>query len=183
MPKKCSICVHKKRKDIESAILEGKPLRLVASRFSVSEDALSRHKLKHILAALAKAQEVREVAMGGALVEQLRSLQEKALELLYRAEAAGDYRTALAGVREARGSLEVLVQAMSKLRESAPIQQKTIFFSQDEIAEAIAGLIKVGALTLPEGESDKRGKALAIEDGDSGSDENDRSDEPPLQIA
>jgi hypothetical protein len=182
MPKKCSICVHQKRKEIESAILEGKPLRLVASRFSVSEDALSRHKLKHIIAALAKAQEIREVAMAGTLLEQLRSLQEKALELLYRAEAAGGYRTALAGVREARGSLEVLVQAMSKLREDAPVQQQVITFSPAEIGESLRGLLAAGALALPEGDRDRRQENDIIEGSEMNSGEEDRCSEPPPQI-
>ena len=62
-----------------------------------------------------KAQQAREVAQADSLLDQVRSLQAKALGILDKAEKAGDLRTALAGVREARGCLELLAEMEGKI--------------------------------------------------------------------
>jgi len=62
-----------------------------------------------------KAQDARDVARGDSLLEQAKALQKKAQDLLTKAELAGDLRTALQGVREAKGCLEL----MAKLHETA----------------------------------------------------------------
>ena len=188
MPKKCSICVHNKRKEIEGDILSGEPLRLVASEFSVSEDALSRHKLHHLRQSLIKAQDIREVAMAGSLLEQLKSLQQKALELLAKAEAAGDYRGALAGVVAARGTLEVLVDIMDRLRENPPVQQQFLSLDQAQISGALKVLLDSRAIVIEGeaevegGEEEKRQESGTVEGGDMSREVGDRCDDPPMQI-
>ena len=180
MPKRCSICVHKKRKEIDAAILEGNDQRTVAKRFSVSEWSVGRHRRGgHIEAAIIRASQMSEIYLGDSLVDQLRSLQQKALSLLTLAEESGDYRTALAGVREARGSLEVLVDALSKLKENPAIQQHFISFDQAQIGEVVRALLDTGALALPE--AVEREEALTIEGDDLDSTMGDRS-EPQTQI-
>ena len=115
MPRTCTICRHPERDGIERALLAGEPLRNIAERFRLSATALHRHKRDHLPATLAKAREVEEVARADDLLAQVQGLQTKALELLRRAEAGGDYRTALQGVREARGCLELLAELTQQL--------------------------------------------------------------------
>lgn len=186
MPKRCSICVHKKRKEIDAAILEGDDLRSLSLRFSVSAHSLSRHKRGgHIEAAIIRASQIQEIHLGDSLVEQLKALQQKALSLLTLAEDAGDYRTALAGVREARGSLEVLVEAMSKLRENPPIEQRFMTIGQDQVEGALQALLdsKVVAIEGEAGEvAAEREDSVTIETAEMDTDEKERSAEPPLQI-
>jgi hypothetical protein len=55
-----------------------------------------------------KAQEIVEVAQADALLAQVRTLHRRALAILDQSERAGDLRTALGGIREARGCLELL---------------------------------------------------------------------------
>jgi hypothetical protein len=62
-----------------------------------------------------KAREAEEAARADDLLEQVRHLQAHALHILERAEKAGDLRTALAAISQARGNLELL----GKLAESS----------------------------------------------------------------
>ena len=57
-----------------------------------------------------KAREAQEVAHADGLMAQLQSLQQKALEILARAEGTGDLRSALAALRELRGTVELTGQ-------------------------------------------------------------------------
>jgi hypothetical protein len=76
-----------------------------------------RHKAEHLPAQLLKAREVEEVAQADDLLEQVRNLQAHALDILERAEKAGDLRTALAAISQARGNLELLGKLAGELDE------------------------------------------------------------------
>jgi hypothetical protein len=62
MGRKCTICEHAKRKEIDKALVEpNADLRLIALRFSVSKYALTRHFNKgHIAAKIAKLGHAKE---------------------------------------------------------------------------------------------------------------------------
>lgn len=114
MPRVCSVCTHPERAAIDAALLGGEPYRRIASRLGASTTALQRHKA-HIPAHLSTAHEAEAVASADDLLDQVRALQRKALDLLSKAEREGDYRTALAGVREARACLELLLEVSGEL--------------------------------------------------------------------
>lgn len=115
MPRVCTICTHPERAAIDAALVEGEPLRDIARRVAVSKDALARHKADHVPGHVAKAHEAEAVAEADTLLDQLTSLQRKALDLLEKAERGGDYKTALAGVREARACIELLLEVEGEL--------------------------------------------------------------------
>ncbi len=115
MPRTCTICTHPQRGDIDAALVAGEPYRSIAQRFAVSPDAVLRHKRDHLPAALVQARAAGAVARADDLMSQVQQIQAKALDLLRRAEAEGDYRTALAGIREARGCLELLAELTQQL--------------------------------------------------------------------
>ncbi len=79
------------------------------------ETALKRHKSEHLPGHVAKAQEARQVADADDLLHQLKALRNRAIGILQKAETAGDYRTALAGIREARGCIETLMEVEGEL--------------------------------------------------------------------
>ena len=110
MPRKCSLCIHDRREQIEQVLLCGDSYRMVAQRFAVSRDAVVRHR-RHLPTALAHARELKEVFHGDSLLAQLRELTSEAQRLKVTAEKAGDYRAALAAVRE----LCRIVELMAKL--------------------------------------------------------------------
>ncbi len=121
MPRPCSICKHPQRADIDQAIAKRQTSNTeIASLFGVTEAAIRRHASNHIPPALAKASQAAEVAQADTLLREVKALRSKAYSLLLQAEQAGDLRTALQGVREARGCLELLAKLEGKVSD-APV--------------------------------------------------------------
>lgn len=117
MPRRCTICEHPERDEINKALIETRNITEIAKRYGVSYDALLRHKQGHIPGALAKAQEAREVAQADSLLDQLRDLQRRTLTILEAAEKEDDRSTALKAIKEARGNLELLAKLLGELAE------------------------------------------------------------------
>jgi hypothetical protein len=117
VPRRCSICQHNRLERINRALVEGIGFPALVAKYRVSKDALSRHKANHLPATLVKAQEAQEVANADDLLEEVRSLQARALTILGRAEGVGDLRTALGAIREARSNLELLAKLVGELDE------------------------------------------------------------------
>ena len=108
MARICSICTHEQREAIDAALIAGEPYRNIAKRWGVSTAALSRHLRRHLVALLAGRQEVD----ADNLLVQVADLQRQAQVIKDKAEAAGDLKTALQGVRE----LVRIVELLAKLR-------------------------------------------------------------------
>jgi hypothetical protein len=105
----CQVCAHDERDAIDRTLVDGQTDTAIAASFRrLSADAVRRHRLSHLPKRLAKAHAVAEVAHADALLEQVRALHRRALTILDHSEDAGDLRTALGGIREARGCLELL---------------------------------------------------------------------------
>ena len=121
MPRTYTICRHSDREAIDRLLVDGGRFRHIAARFNISTGALQRHKAEHLLTALINAGRAEEVARGDTLLDQLRGLQDRALSILGKAEAAGDLRTALGGVREARGCLELLGKLAGELHDGPTV--------------------------------------------------------------
>ncbi len=120
MPRKCTICEHPKVEEINKALLETQNIAKVAKQYGVNYHALYRHK-DHIPAILTQAQEAQEVAKADSLLAQVTELRDKALSILDKAEQAGDLRTALQGIKEARGCLELLARLQGELQEQTTV--------------------------------------------------------------
>lgn len=125
MPRLCSLCSHPERQEIDQLLVAGTGMRRIAARFGVSEQAVRRHKAEHLPVRLMKAQAAAEVANADSLLKEAGALGAKAISLLLQAEHAGDLRTALAGVRESRGCLELLARLLGELRDG-PVVNLTI---------------------------------------------------------
>jgi transposase-like protein len=117
MPRRCTVCDHPERHSIDDTLVTGAPYRSVAKQFGLSESAVYRHKTEHLPAHLLKARQVEEAAHADDLLEQVRNLQTHALDILERAEKAGDLRTALAAISQARANLELLGKLAGELDE------------------------------------------------------------------
>jgi hypothetical protein len=118
VPRRCTICDHEDKARIDAALISGIPLRDIAGQHSVSKSALERHKAGHLPAHLAKARDAGEVARADNLLSQVRYLQDRTLAILTASEDAGELRTALAAIREARGNLELLAKLLGELDDA-----------------------------------------------------------------
>ncbi len=141
VPRRCTVCDHQERHGIDEALVSGTPYRSVAKRFGLSESAVYRHKSEHLPAHLLKAKEVEEAARADDLLEQVRHLQAHALDILERAEKAGDLRTALAAISQARGNLELLGKLAGELDER-PQVNLTVSSEWLELRAVIVGALE-----------------------------------------
>ena len=117
MSRPCSICNHEQRHNIDIALVNGASMNEVSRNFAVGEDALLRHRNGHIPLALREARASEVARDADRLLRDVRSLWSKSMQLMARAEEADDLRTALLGVREARGSLELCAKLIGQLDE------------------------------------------------------------------
>jgi len=61
MTRKCTVCNHKRRNEIEKRLVQGDAYRDIARQWKVTKDALLRHKENgHISAKLLKAMKAKE---------------------------------------------------------------------------------------------------------------------------
>ena len=118
----CTVCQHPKRDEIDKRLAIDSNFAGISRDFAgISEDALKRHKEKHLTGALAKAENIKEVVKADALLEDVKSLRKKALGILESAEKAGDLKTALLGIREARSCMELLAKVEGQLKDTPQI--------------------------------------------------------------
>jgi hypothetical protein len=141
MPRRCTVCDQPEKHSIDEALVSGAPYRSVAKRFELSESSVYRHKTEHLPTHLLKAREVEEVAQANDLLEQVRNLQTHALAILERAENAGDLRTALAAISQARGNLELLGKLAGELDER-PVVNLNISPEWLELRAVIVGALE-----------------------------------------
>ena len=121
MGRLCTVCTHPRRDEIEAAIIEGRSYRVIAEEFGLKKDAVRRHALNHLRKDLIeKAAEV-EARYADDLLHRLLGYLTDAEDLLERAEEAGDLRTALNGVKEARASLELLARLRGELEAQGKV--------------------------------------------------------------
>jgi hypothetical protein len=121
MPRSCNVCSHPDREAIDEALVGGTALSELAAIYRVSDDSLGRHKANHLPAKLVMAHAAEEVAQADTLLGQVRDLQERALAILDKAEEAGELRTALGAIREARGNLELLAKLLGELSDQPQV--------------------------------------------------------------
>jgi hypothetical protein len=141
VPRRCTVCDHSERHGIDGDLVTGAPYRSVAKRFGLSESAVYRHKTEHLPAHLLKAWEVEVAARADDLLEQVRHLQAHALNILERAENAGDLRTALAAISQARGNLELLGKLAGELDER-PVVNISVSPEWLELRTVIVGALE-----------------------------------------
>lgn len=115
MARTCRVCALPKRHEIDVALVEGVSLSNLSAAYKVTEDALARHRDKHLPAALVKAQEAREIARGDVLLSEVKGLHSTTMRILTRAEEAGDLKTVLSAVREARSNLLLLARMADQI--------------------------------------------------------------------
>jgi len=149
MPQVCTICTHEDRKEIDRALVRGESMRGIVARYgTVGRMSLQRHRKEHLPELLSKAYAAEEAARAEELLTDVRRLQVKTLLMLQEAERAGDLRTALAAVREARHNIALLAEMRGQLDRRPQIN----LYTHPEYIEART-LIVQALIPYPEARS------------------------------
>jgi hypothetical protein len=115
MPRVCSVCSHPDAVEInEALVIEKRSNRTIAKQYGLHYSAVHRHR-EHIPQLLAKSHEAEQATQADELLMEVRRLGAKTLQVLHRAESAGELNTMLRAVREARENVRLLAELRGKL--------------------------------------------------------------------
>ena len=120
MPRKCSICTHPDKLNIEVDILSSVPFRAIATKYNVGRAPLKRHfDNGHISQETIKAEELRKIAYSENLLVKLMYLQNEALKVLDEAKDPEDGQplTVLSAIGRVHGMIETQAKRAGRLRE------------------------------------------------------------------
>ena len=121
MPRRCTVCDHAQRAEIDRSLVHGTAYRHIAARYALSTGALQRHRAEHLPRLLTEAKEAEEAADADSLLSEVRELHRRTLALLDTAEEAGELATALRAIREARGNVELLARLAGELQDGTTV--------------------------------------------------------------
>ena len=110
--RRCGVCRHEKRAEIDKAIVSGEAKRGIAARYRTSADAMERHA-KHVGRAIVRAAARKGERLEETLLSKVERLEADARRLGERAETEGDLRAALVAV-------DKLLDVIRLLHELAP---------------------------------------------------------------
>jgi autotransporter translocation and assembly factor TamB len=135
---------------MDKLLLRGEQLKAVARRYSVSEDALGRHK-RHMQIVIAKAAtlvEQKDVAYGSALMAEIGRIRADAERLQLESERRQDVRGALRAIHERLA----VVELEAKLSGQIDTSQKNLTInvqaiSQEEAVEYARDVLELFAPT------------------------------------
>jgi hypothetical protein len=126
MPRSCSVCSSKHRKAIEKAVVQGRSNRAIAAQYGLSASAVFRHHC-HVATALAKAAEARQIDLGSTLLDRLAALQTDFRRLAEKAEATGEWPSAIVAARELRETLKLIGELQSQARGGKKLEVHVVF--------------------------------------------------------
>jgi hypothetical protein len=99
MGRKCSICNHPSRDDIDQALLSDQTYQALAQQYNVSLSSLGRHK-KHLLLQRNQAIQAQNQAAADEQVRRLIDMEAAAQQISLAALESENYELALKGLRE-----------------------------------------------------------------------------------
>ncbi|WP_243092849.1 hypothetical protein [Thermus hydrothermalis] len=121
VPRRCTICTHPQREEIDRALVEGESFRNIAERFGVSLGALHRHR-EHVQDDVQRAVEAKAVQVGVSVLDRIRELNREARALLDEARSKGRYAAAVQAIGAATRLLELEAKLLGELDERPSVQ-------------------------------------------------------------
>jgi hypothetical protein len=141
-PAKCTICRHDKRHQIEIGLVYKVPLAVLAERFSISKDALHRHRHNHlspqVAAAILAGEKPSEIDLEAmqhseseGLLAQLIAQRARLQVHSDMATEAGDVRSAINCERAISSNLELVAKLLGQLVTRSEIRSTSLLISPD----------------------------------------------------
>lgn len=125
MGRKSKIESHPERNIIVKRLASGEEYSDIIRDYSdLNWDDLDYYKQKKLPEIISKSKDLKaevESIQGTDTLAEVRELKAKALNILGKAEKSGDLKTALLGIREARGCLETCLKAEGQLKDGPQI--------------------------------------------------------------
>jgi len=119
MGRKCKIENHPNSKIIITRLASGEEYSKIVEDFpDIRYQDLDYYKQKKLPDVLSKSNDLKieaEEIRGTQTLAEVRALKTRALGILEEAQKAGDLKTALLGIREARGCLELCMKAEGQI--------------------------------------------------------------------
>lgn len=150
MARQCTVCTHRDRDAIETALLQGGTFREIAERYGPSIASLHRHKQAHmtvVVAEDAKRKEVEAQRRGLNVLSETESMYRRLSRLVERAEGTLEDVEGGARVtditqlsRELRGWLELWAKVKGELIERKMVLHASPEF--DQFMQAIQAALR-----------------------------------------
>lgn len=140
MPRRCTVCLHPKRTEVDKALVANRTFRSIADDTGLSEAALKRHAKSHLPTWLAKANApVDPVANEQRLVEyhqereaqdtreaidamaQLKAINAACLEVLRKAREAEDHSILLRAVDRIAKQIELQARLLGEIQDGQTV--------------------------------------------------------------
>jgi hypothetical protein len=112
----CRICRSARRYDVERLrVLGNLSAKKIATNYGYRHGDVLRHFKEHVAPEARRAYEKLEATSGLTLLQRLAAIEADAKRIMERAEAEGDFRTAMVGVRELLRIAEFLARLSGEL--------------------------------------------------------------------
>jgi hypothetical protein len=125
MGRKSKIESHPHRKIIVKRLASGEEYSDIVRNFpDLTWDDLDyyvKNKLHKLLSKSPELKEEIEGDQGDETLTEIRDLKKRALDILGQAQEAGDLKTALLGIREARSCLELCMKAEGQIKDGSQV--------------------------------------------------------------
>ncbi len=110
----CTVCGHFERSEIEDRLVKGVAMRRIAEGFSVSEQALRRHRAKCLVPEIVEAARAERIDHAGDLLAQARAIQHETLAVLDEAKRTGNHGGVLQAVDRLQRGVALLATVLDR---------------------------------------------------------------------
>ena len=134
MARACLVCTHPKLKEINKELIQSKNISEMGRKYDLPDASLIRHRRYHLPKALVKSHAANEAVHGDNLLQEIRDLQARALDIYERAEKKNNLGIALNAISQMRLNIELLAKILvhveqkelkAELRRMAPYRPPT----------------------------------------------------------
>lgn len=150
MPNYCKACRHPELKSINTRLIEGSTLEMVATEFNLTKSCIYNHKKMHLSKSLTRLFQRKEKKMNGELVElaenieqtklsndfdiesRFKFLVDETLQIFEIAKQGGQSLTALKSLDSLRNSYGLIISVLDKLEASKKLELEILKAQQGE---------------------------------------------------
>ena len=143
MTRVCSVCDHKKVKEINRQLVSGRRPSSISREYGLNKDSVFRHFHQHLSRQLATGAELSLRNYGVEVMDELTDLVDRTKRILEEAEQAGHKKIALSAIQQLRGNLTLISQiqftiAQEQLRHQETLYQEDQSLTDQDIQERIS---------------------------------------------